>query len=123
MNDPRVLLVDDEASLRDALAEMLTFEGFRADQAGSVGEALDAFEPFAFDAVVTDLRLPDGSGLERLTFGRDYSPRWSPDGTKILFRRLGDLYVMDSDGGRQTLLPFRLPDEPELLILGADWGR
>jgi Tol biopolymer transport system component len=66
---------------------------------------------------------PDGSGLQRLTTGRDDSPRWSPDGTKILFTRSGDLYVMDADGGRQTLLPFRLPDKPELLVLGADWGR
>jgi DNA-binding response OmpR family regulator len=77
VNAPRVLLVDDEASLRDALAEMLTYEGFRATQAGSVNEALDAFEPFAFDAVVTDLRLPDGSGLELLERLRARDPQFA----------------------------------------------
>lgn len=42
----------------------------------------------------------DGSGLTRLTTeaGGD-SPRWSPDGTRIAFRRHGAIYVMDADGG------------------------
>lgn len=42
---------------------------------------------------------------------------WSPRRTKILFERRGNLWVMDSDGGKQTLLPAR----PQGVIVGADW--
>jgi Tol biopolymer transport system component len=47
---------------------------------------------------------PDGSGQTRLTNDplRDEGPAWSPDGTKIAFRREGDIYVMNADGSGQT---------------------
>lgn len=45
---------------------------------------------------------PSGTGLTRLTDGQDYRPRWSPDGTRIVFQRFdglrSDLFVMDADG-------------------------
>lgn len=66
MTPARVLLVDDEVPLRQALAEMLTFDGIDVVEAGSAREAERLFEPRAFDVVVTDLRLPDESGIEML---------------------------------------------------------
>jgi ActR/RegA family two-component response regulator/anti-sigma regulatory factor (Ser/Thr protein kinase) len=62
----RVLLVDDEGFLRSAVAETLAMEGHSVEEASNVEEALAAFTNYAFDVVVTDLCLPDGSGMELL---------------------------------------------------------
>jgi two-component system response regulator AtoC len=60
-----ILLVEDEAALRQAVAEQLTDRGYRVDQAESGEAALIKLSEFAFDAIVTDLRLPgiDGAAV------------------------------------------------------------
>lgn len=60
-----LLLVDDEAALREALAEQLTDRGYQVEQAGSGEAALERLAEFAFDILVTDLRLPglDGAAV------------------------------------------------------------
>jgi two-component system response regulator PilR (NtrC family) len=57
-----LLLVDDEAAFRDAIAERLQETGFTVAQAGTGEEALDRLSQFAFDILVTDLRLPGVDG-------------------------------------------------------------
>src|SRR5437016_5878415 len=57
-----LLLVDDEAALRQAIAERLADHGFVVEQAGSGEEALARLTDFAFDIIVTDLRLPGVDG-------------------------------------------------------------
>jgi Tol biopolymer transport system component len=50
----------------------------------------------------------DGSNVVRLTTGTAYetSPDWSPDGSQIVFvRGLSQIYVMNADGGSQTIIP------------------
>ena len=71
-NAKHLLLVDDEAALREAIAERLADHGFVVEQAASGEEALARLADFAFDVIITDLRLPgiDGravleSALER----------------------------------------------------------
>src|SRR5262245_24994435 len=61
---PRALLVDDEASSLTALAELLEREGFSTTTATTVGEARERIDEVSPDVVLTDLVLPDGSGLE-----------------------------------------------------------
>src|SRR5215468_3526066 len=60
-----VLLVEDEASLREALAEQLVDRGYSVEQAESGETALARLTDFAFDVIITDLRLPgiDGSAV------------------------------------------------------------
>ena len=62
---PHLLLVDDEAALRDVIAERLVEQGFDVTQAESGERALEFLSEFAFDVLVTDLRLPglDGQRL------------------------------------------------------------
>src|SRR3989442_4290279 len=58
-----LLLVEDEAALRQAIAEQLGDRGYRVEQADSGEAAIARLGEFAFDIIVTDLRLPgvDGS--------------------------------------------------------------
>jgi DNA-binding NtrC family response regulator len=60
-----LLIIEDEAPLRNAIAEQLTDHGYRVEQAESGEVALAKLSDFAFDIIVTDLRLPgvDGSAV------------------------------------------------------------
>ena len=57
-----LLIVDDEAPLREAIAERLGDHGFIVEQAGSGEDALARLSDFAFDVIITDLRLPGVDG-------------------------------------------------------------
>ena len=63
---PQVLVVDDEPDLRTLYELTLLRAGYRVDAAGSLAEAWQQLEAKRFDAVITDMRLPDGLGLELL---------------------------------------------------------
>jgi DNA-binding NtrC family response regulator len=59
-----LLLVDDEDALRSVIAERLGEVGYRVTQAASGEQALVELEHFAFDVIVSDLRLPGIDGRE-----------------------------------------------------------
>lgn len=61
---PRLLVVEDEPALRDAMEFGLDAEGFEIDAVPGGAAALDAFERARPDLVLLDLMLPDLSGLE-----------------------------------------------------------
>ncbi len=60
-----LLLVEDEAALREAVAEQLADRGYHVEQADSGELAIERLADFAFDIIITDLRLPgiDGSSV------------------------------------------------------------
>jgi FixJ family two-component response regulator len=62
--DPIVFVVDDDASVRDAVKRLITSVGLRAETFGSTREFLVAKRPEAPACLVLDVRLPDASGLE-----------------------------------------------------------
>ena len=64
--NPRILIVDDEATIRASLLEALAADGYETDSAESGEEALARCHATAYDLVVTDLKLPGVSGLEIL---------------------------------------------------------
>ncbi|MCA1585627.1 MAG: sigma-54 dependent transcriptional regulator, partial [Acidobacteria bacterium] len=61
-NQTHLLLVDDEEALRAVTAERLADHGFKVRQAASGEEALALLNDFAFDVIVSDLRLPGIDG-------------------------------------------------------------
>jgi DNA-binding NtrC family response regulator len=63
---PTVLVVDDEADLRQLIAESLTQDGFAVAQAADAAQAQERLKAFAYDALVVDLRLPDADGMDVL---------------------------------------------------------
>ncbi|RYX89018.1 MAG: sigma-54-dependent Fis family transcriptional regulator [Comamonadaceae bacterium] len=62
----QVLVVDDEPDLRTLYELTLLREGYRVEAAGNLAEAWEQLNARRFDAVITDMRLPDGLGLELL---------------------------------------------------------
>ncbi len=62
----RILVVDDEATIRLSLAEALAADGYKVDAAQTGEEALALCHAAGYDLVVSDLKLPGVSGLELL---------------------------------------------------------
>ena len=60
----RVLVVDDEPFVCEAVKMMLTFDGHQVESASSGKEALAMFEPAKFDLVITDYSMPGMRGDE-----------------------------------------------------------
>jgi two-component system KDP operon response regulator KdpE len=70
---PRVLVVDDEPQIVRGLRVVLRNAGFQVDSAGTKEEALDALSHRPPDAVLLDLVLPDGSGVDVCRQVREWS--------------------------------------------------
>ena len=65
-NMTKILVVDDEAPVRELLCDVLEDEGVEVTLAANGAEALARFEPGKFDAVITDLGMPGMNGWELL---------------------------------------------------------
>jgi signal transduction histidine kinase len=73
-NEGRLLVVDDEESLRITTAAILEKEGYLVDTAASGDEAISLFEGVDYDLVLTDLHMEGGDGLTVLSEVRRRSP-------------------------------------------------
>src|ERR671910_478114 len=69
-----LLIVDDETSARTTLALLLRKRGHRVLEADGVTAATKRLADEVFDLVVTDLRMPDGDGLEVLRSAKAHAP-------------------------------------------------
>ncbi len=74
-----VLIVDDEAEIRESLASILTEEGYLATTAGDATEALALIHDASYDVVLLDIWLPDRDGLDLLADIRDLDPTTVPE--------------------------------------------
>ncbi|MGE5093870.1 MAG: sigma-54-dependent transcriptional regulator [Betaproteobacteria bacterium] len=72
MNRKSVLVVDDEADIRELLVLTLSRMGVDADTASTVQEAQQALGARPYDLCLTDMRLPDGDGLALLRYIADH---------------------------------------------------
>ncbi len=70
----RVLVVDDEANIRNALAKILEKKGYAVTCADGGPAALEMLERREFQLLLTDLRLPGPSGLELLRLAKERRP-------------------------------------------------
>lgn len=71
---PRILVVDDEMSIRGILNELLTAVGYEVVEAPSVEVALVKIGQIAFDLIVSDIRMAGRSGLELLKSVKESHP-------------------------------------------------
>src|SRR6188768_2772528 len=74
MNKSRVLIVDDEADIRELLSLTLQRMGLDTDCAAGEFEATQLMQKHGYDLCLTDMRLPDGDGLKLLEHvGQNYA--------------------------------------------------
>jgi two-component system capsular synthesis sensor histidine kinase RcsC len=73
--DPKILLVDDNAVVRDMLVDLVGSLGYAADAASGGAEALALFDRNRYDIVLTDLLMPGMSGWEVLAAVRQRDSR------------------------------------------------
>lgn len=66
MKHDQVLVIDDEDRFRELLARIISLEGFEVFQAKNVREGLKTLENESVRVVVTDVKLPDGNGMDLL---------------------------------------------------------
>ncbi|MHC4939729.1 MAG: sigma-54-dependent transcriptional regulator [Planctomycetota bacterium] len=74
MSEPtplRILVVDDEESVRFFLQRGLTKAGYHVDEASSGGEAIEKLGALPYDVVLTDLVMPEVSGLDVLAAAQE----------------------------------------------------
>src|ERR1700744_3941462 len=70
----QILIIDDEAAIRESLETLLTLEGYAVETAVNGEEGLVAIERSAYDPVLLDLALPGKNGLEILAIIRERHP-------------------------------------------------
>lgn len=71
---PLILLVDDDAAIRFSLSKHLSKAGFAVSEAGTLADAKKSVSGQRFDAVLLDLSLPDGNGLDWIVELREAQP-------------------------------------------------
>lgn len=96
----RVLVVDDEPSVRELLADILTDEGHAVETAPLAEEALRRLEVGAFDLLVTDMSMPSMSGAQLAAASKQ---RW-PEIPVILLSGFGDSLDQNDFPGVDLLL-------------------
>jgi DNA-binding NtrC family response regulator len=115
MTSGRILLVEDRDSLRRLLARTLSGDGYEVAAAATGGEAVRLLGERPFDLVLTDLKLPDRSGLEVLAVSREKQPRvpvvvltgYGTIGTAVEAMKLGAYDFLEK--------PVELPDLANLV--------
>ncbi len=63
-NLPKLLIIDDDAHLRESLAEVLDLDGFECHQAGDAKDGIAAAQALEPQVVIMDIQLPDSSGFQ-----------------------------------------------------------
>ena len=71
---PRILLIEDEPGTRFGFVKYLSKSGFDISESEDLSQADRAFSSQQFDAVIIDVNLPDGSGLDFIDKVRENSP-------------------------------------------------
>ncbi len=70
----RVLVVDDEPKILDFIKEVLNANGFSCDCAADSRQALSKLRTRSYNLLITDIRLPDGSGIDIIRIAREKHP-------------------------------------------------
>lgn len=80
----KILIVEDEKNLRETITDFLKVEGYVCEQCDTVAEGVEKLDLYAYDCVLVDIGLPDGSGFELI---KDLKKRHADTGIIIISAR------------------------------------
>lgn len=69
-----ILIIDDEKAIRKTLSEILSYEGYKIEEAGDGEEGLRKFREKSYDVVLCDIKMPKLDGIEFLDKSRETNP-------------------------------------------------
>jgi two-component system, NtrC family, nitrogen regulation response regulator NtrX len=69
-----ILIIDDEKAIRKTLTEILSYEGYKIDEASDGEEGLKRFSEKAYDIVLCDIKMPKLDGIEFLEKAKEINP-------------------------------------------------
>jgi CheY-like chemotaxis protein len=104
-----IMLVDDEADIREIIASELSFLGANILEADNITSAFNIFEKENPDLIISDIRMPGGTGIELL----DLVKKKRPDLPFVLVTGFADISLENAlDKGSEALLnkPFKLEE-------------
>jgi CheY-like chemotaxis protein len=112
---PHILIIDDDAAIRDVLFEMMQLEEFDATVAENGLKALKLLEQSPFDCIITDIVMPEKEGLETILYVRKTYPdipiiaisggaRIKPESYLDIATRFGARYVFSKPFERKKLI-------------------
>jgi YesN/AraC family two-component response regulator len=121
MNDSiNILVVDDEAIIREVLEKILKKGGFSVTTVGSGSLALNYLKSYRVDLLITDIKMPKMSGLELL---KEVKLRF-PEVAVIVMTAFGDSYAVKdallTGADEYITKPFKA-DELSLIIERVTW--
>ena len=112
----RVLIVDDEDSIRSLLRLMLTQAGYDVEEADDGGRAVEVLNsgdnPLMLDAIICDIRMPRINGVEAITYFRAQYPSlpvivltgYHDEPLASSLRRQGIVEFLEKPAGREQIL-------------------
>ncbi|PBQ30611.1 sigma-54-dependent Fis family transcriptional regulator [Sphingobacteriaceae bacterium] len=121
MKKGSILIIDDEVKLRSLFARLISAEGFDVLEASDCKTALKKLEQNDIDVVLSDVKLPDMSGLEFITKIKTHYPLTEvilltaygniPDGVKAIKEGAFDYITKGDDNDRVIPLLYRALDK------------
>ena len=70
----KILIIDDERSIRSTLSEILSFEGYKTTEAVDGKEGIAKLQNEEFDCIICDIKMPKADGMEVLEQAKEHCP-------------------------------------------------
>ena len=68
-----ILIIDDEKAIRKTLSEILSYEGYKIEEAGDGEEGLKKFKEREYDVILCDIKMPKIDGIEFLEKAKEHN--------------------------------------------------
>lgn len=120
----RILIIDDEKQLRQLLARIISLEGYEVLEAEDCAHGMKMLAQYDFDAVLCDVKLPDGNGVELVSKIKQATPLTEailltaygniPDGVQAIKNGAFDYITKGDDNNKILPLLSRAVEKSEL---------